>query len=313
MTHTEIARMGAGRCGPALLARTVTMIALTRRPSWVHARSCRARASGAARAREQVLNLGSGKGQGSVRAADQPPLGGEECEGAGAEELRFARQLMADKGPRRGELDGLMGGAVKQKEEEVPAGNGDGNHILWRAESEELGAQSIADGLGDQIHEGAERAGRMRLVRRPVLVGGFQWSGDDRHLRAEPVGGQREEDILQAATRQLGALGEDDGHRTIGHPLAAVQYENVGTELLDQVQQVRAEHHGRALTCALRDRRLHAANAARIESCQWLVEYEGRRRVRGRGRWRASGAYRGTAPRAGSAAYPAAWTRPAAG
>ena len=79
---------------------------------------------------------------------------------------------MADKGPRRGELDGLMGGAVKQKEEEVPAGNGDGNHILWRAESEELGAQSIADGLRDQIHEGAERAAQCGSYA------GRSWSAD---------------------------------------------------------------------------------------------------------------------------------------
>ncbi len=67
--------------------------------------------------------------------------------------------------------------------------------------------------------------------------------------------------------------------RAVRHALASPEHQQLGAQLFDEVEQVRAEDHRGALRRALSHRLAHPAHAGRIESGERLVEYEDRRVV----------------------------------
>src|SRR5690348_4400548 len=80
------------------------------------------------------------------------------------------------------------------------------------------------------------------------------------------IAGERKEDVFEAAAGELRTLGDDRVEGSVRNGASVMDYEQFRAELLDEMEQVRAENHRRAGTRPRRDRFPHAAHPGGIEA-----------------------------------------------
>src|SRR4051812_4164333 len=143
---------------------------------------------------------------------------------------------------------------------------------LWIRKNQKYAAPSTAE-----IAYRGLRARRMRVHVRFLSVSHVRYANA---LRFSSMSArERQEDFLERLAFELRLAFDDLRQRPVGDARALAHHEQLGAELFDEVQEVRAEDDGGAAFCAGRDGVLHLAHAAGIETRQRLIENQSARVV----------------------------------